>query len=153
MKEYKIEISRSQRNLDMDLPGNLVFGIPGKDGVGISSIVNNDDYTITFVLSDGSRYTTPSIRGEAGRGIVSVERTDGNGAAGTYDTYTITYTDNTTSNFKVYNGANCTGVGSAEGAVLYTVQELTEEQKEQARKNIGATAIKVSIKDGVLSIE
>lgn len=30
MKEYEIEITRSQRNLDMDLPGDLVFGVPGK---------------------------------------------------------------------------------------------------------------------------
>lgn len=37
--------------------------------------------------------------------------------------------------------------------VLYAPQTLDEEQKEQARKNIGATAINVSIKDGVLSIE
>ena len=130
-----------------------MFGIPGKDGVGISSIVYNDDCTITFVLSDGSRYTTPSIRGEAGRGIVSIERTDGNGAAGTYDTYTITYTDNTTFDFRVYNGANGTVVGSAENAVLYTAQELTEEQKAQARANIGATAVKVNLENGVLSIE
>lgn len=32
MKEYEIEISRSQRNLDMDLPGDLVFGVPGPQG-------------------------------------------------------------------------------------------------------------------------
>ena len=137
MKEYEIEISRSQRNLDMDLPGDLVFGVPGNEG----------------------------------RGIVSVIRTAGNGAPGTMDTYTITYSDNTTSTFTVYNGADgkngntpvrgvdyWTDEDKAEiirtmSAVLYTQQELTEEQKEQARKNIGATAINVSIKDGVLSIE
>ena len=32
MKEYEIEITRSQRNLDMDLPGELIFGIPGPKG-------------------------------------------------------------------------------------------------------------------------
>lgn len=32
MKEYDIEISRSQRNLDMDLPGQLIFGVPGPKG-------------------------------------------------------------------------------------------------------------------------
>ena len=47
-----------------------------------------------------------------GRGIISVIRTGGNGAAGTVDTYTITYSDDTTSVFNVYNGANGVGDGS-----------------------------------------
>lgn len=46
--------------------------------------------------------------GEDGRGIVSIARTSGNGAAGTTDTYTITYTDSTTSIISVYNGKNGT---------------------------------------------
>ena len=45
-----------------------------------------------------------SVAGEDGRGIVSIVRTSGDGSAGTTDTYTITYTDNTTSSFNVYNG-------------------------------------------------
>lgn len=48
-----------------------------------------------------------SIRGAAGKdgtGIASIARTSGNGAAGTTDTYTITYTDDTTSTYDVYNG-------------------------------------------------
>lgn len=48
-----------------------------------------------------------------GRGIVSVVRTGGNGAAGTTDEYTITYTDGTTSKFNIYNGANGVGDSSA----------------------------------------
>ena len=44
--------------------------------------------------------------GAAGRGIKSIARTSGNGAAGTVDTYTITYTDNTKSTYQVRNGAN-----------------------------------------------
>ena len=42
--------------------------------------------------------------GTDGRGIVSVIRTDGDGSAGTIDTYTITYTDDTTSTFTITNG-------------------------------------------------
>ena len=48
--------------------------------------------------------------GADGRGIVSIIRTDGDGSAGTIDTYTITYTDLTTSTFTVYNGKDG-GVG------------------------------------------
>lgn len=44
--------------------------------------------------------------GDPGRGIKSIARTSGNGAAGTVDTYTITYTDNTTGTFQVRNGSN-----------------------------------------------
>lgn len=42
--------------------------------------------------------------GPQGVGITSIDRTNGNGAAGTTDTYTITYSDNSKSTFKVYNG-------------------------------------------------
>lgn len=45
-------------------------------------------------------------KGDPGRGIKSIARTSGNGAAGTTDTYTITYTDDTTSTFTVRNGSN-----------------------------------------------
>ena len=44
--------------------------------------------------------------GQAGRGIVSIERTSGDGTPGTVDTYTITYSDNTTDTFVVANGSN-----------------------------------------------
>lgn len=44
--------------------------------------------------------------GADGRGITSITRTFGNGAAGTVDTYTITYTDGTKSTYQVRNGAN-----------------------------------------------
>lgn len=47
-----------------------------------------------------------SVAGEDGRGIVSIERTYGTGAAGTIDTYTITYSDETTSTFEVRNGSD-----------------------------------------------
>ena len=47
-----------------------------------------------------------SVAGEDGRGIVSIERTSGTGAAGTIDTYTITYSDETTSTFEVRNGSD-----------------------------------------------
>ena len=55
-------------------------------------------------------------KGDTGRGIVSIERTDGSGVAGTFDTYTITFTDDTTSTFKVYNGANGSGGGPGGGS-------------------------------------
>lgn len=38
----------------------------GQDGVGISDATLNADYTLTLTFTDGSSYTTPSIRGARG---------------------------------------------------------------------------------------
>jgi len=46
------------------------------------------------------------VPGDDGRGIINIVRTSGTGEAGTIDTYTIYYTDATTSTFSVKNGAN-----------------------------------------------
>lgn len=55
-------------------------------------------------------------RGPAGRSITSVIRTSGTGAPGTTDTYTITFSDDTTATFDVYNGADgSSGVASVNG--------------------------------------
>ena len=55
------------------------------------------------------------VDGDDGRSIASVLRTSGTGAPGSTDTYTITYTDATTSTFQVYNGANGAGAGDVVG--------------------------------------
>ena len=43
-----------------------VQGPRGASGNGISSAVLNSDYTLTLTFTDGTSYTTPSIRGEKG---------------------------------------------------------------------------------------
>ena len=52
----------------------------------------------------------PTVKGDAGT-ITSVTLTSGNHAAGTTDTYTITYNDGSTTTFTVYNGADGSGAG------------------------------------------
>lgn len=134
--------------------------------VGLS---NGTSKTFEYDIVDGTNGTngTNGTDGADGRGIVSIVRTAGTGAAGTTDTYTITYTDKTTSTFSVYNGQDGTGatvtvdselsdtstnpvqnrvikaaldnVQAADDYVKYTEQTLTEEQKAQARSNIGAS--------------
>ncbi len=45
-------------------------GVPGPTGAtgnGISSVVMNDDYTLSIWFTDGTIYTTPSIRGQQGQ--------------------------------------------------------------------------------------
>lgn len=47
---------------------NFAFTIPGgKDGVGISSITFNSDYTMTINLTNGQSYTSQSLRGAQGQ--------------------------------------------------------------------------------------
>ena len=152
------------------LTGNAVNKGQGKRAfvldVGLS---NGTSKTFEYDIVDGTNGTngTNGTDGADGRGIVSITRTAGTGAAGTTDTYTIKYTDKTTSTFSVYNGQDGTGtavtvdselsdtstnpvqnrvikaafdnVQAAGDYVKYTEQTLTEEQKAQARSNIGAS--------------
>lgn len=133
------------------------------------TLSNGTSQTFEYDIVDGTNGTngTNGTDGTDGRGIVSIVRTAGTGAAGTTDTYTITYTDKTTSTFSVYNGQDGTGaavtvdselsdtstnpvqnrvikaaldnVQAAGDYVKYTEQTLTEEQRAQARSNIGAS--------------
>lgn len=66
----------------------------------------NKSYVDSAIEAVSKLPGTPGADGEDGRGIVSVARTSGDGLAGTVDTYTITYTDGTTSTFTVRNGAD-----------------------------------------------
>ena len=44
----------------------MVPGLPGEQGVGITSISFNSDYTMTIILSNGETYTSMSLKGETG---------------------------------------------------------------------------------------
>jgi hypothetical protein len=59
------------------------------------------------------------------RGIMRIERTEGDGSPGTVDTYTIFYTDATETTYQVWNGANGTGGDGPEGSGTVTSVALT----------------------------
>jgi len=74
-------------------------GIQGETGTSISSVVLNQNYTLTVNFSDGTSYTTPtSIRGETGpqgiQGIQGIQGKTGNGIASIIrnQDYTLTIT-------------------------------------------------------------
>ncbi len=148
-------------------------GNDGEDGVGIQSVqqttTSSEDggtNVITVTLTNGAKATfsvkngnrgsagadgyTPQkdvdyFDGEDGRGIKTVARTSGTGAAGTTDTYTITYTDNTTSKFTVYNGKNGNNGADGVGVVNAYVNddgilciELDDGNEIQAGYVVGA---------------
>lgn len=67
------ELRGNIRNVTQKLTGNIKSmgakgdkGDKGDAGVGIVSTALNADYTLTITLSDGTTYTSPSIRGEKG---------------------------------------------------------------------------------------
>ena len=80
------------------LQGNQ--GETGATGNGIASTILNNDYTLTIQFTDGTSYTTPSIRGLTGaQGKQGEKGETGNGIASTVlnenYTLTITFTDGT----------------------------------------------------------
>lgn len=100
---------------------NGTDGTDGTDGVGISSITYKEEdqdgnYVYTVLLTDSRSYDITCPKGPQGAtgatGADGADGADGNGIAsitktgtsGLVDTYTITYTDGTTSTFTVTNG-------------------------------------------------
>lgn len=75
----------------------------------IANDVELDENNLLYLVRDGAKIgngiTLPftSGTGSDGRGITKIEKT---ATVGLIDTYTITYTDNTTSTFEVRNGAD-----------------------------------------------
>ena len=68
---------------------DVLDGTDGEDGRGIASAVLNSDYTLTLTYTDGTSYTTPSIRGAKGEDGLSPTATVTQTATGA----TITMTD------------------------------------------------------------
>lgn len=81
-----------------------IRGATGATGNGIVSAVLNADYTLTLTYDNGDSDTVGPIRGaqgETGNGIQSVYLT---GTHGAVKTYTILFTDGTTTTFDVTDG-------------------------------------------------
>ena len=71
--------------------------------------------------------------------IVSVERTNGNGAPGTVDTYTITLRSGDTYNFEVTNGSNYDaspkGVYSTFDYLIMFFENLLQDKKNELKNS------------------
>ena len=97
---------------------------------GIKSITLNDDYTLTFIMSDDTEVKTTSVRGATGakgdkgtdgRAITSVAKIS---TSGLVDTYKISFSDNTSTNFTVTNGSSIKSIaktGTSGLTDIYTV--------------------------------
>lgn len=133
-------------------------GEPGvSPTVSVSTITGGHRITLTDKEGTKTVDVMDGSDGDPGRGITSVKRTSGTGAAGTMDIYTITYSDNTTSTFSVYNGADgknytlteadkneiaqqAAGLVDVDVVVKSTEQTFTDDEKAQVRTNIGAAS-------------
>lgn len=122
-------------------------GTPGKDGtsptVAVSTITGGHRITITDENGSKTVDVMDGGKGDTGRGIKTIARTSGNGAAGTTDTYTITYTDNTTSTFTVYNGKDGTNGTSV------TVSNVSESSASGGTNTVTfSDGKKLNVKNG-----
>lgn len=92
-------------------------GDQGEQGVGIASTVLNQDYTLTITLTDGTSYTTSSIRGATGQ--TGATGATGNGIQSAVlnsdYTLTLTFTDGTS-----YTTTSIRGATGATGATGQT---------------------------------
>jgi hypothetical protein len=93
-------------------------GFVGNEAAWLASLVGPQGPQGIQGIQGATGATGP--QGPQGISIVSVIRTSGNGAPGTTDTYTITYSDSSTSTFQVYNGADGAGSGDMSKAVYDT---------------------------------
>ena len=91
------------------------------------------DYSGKFVDGNGLKQFSEEIKkhisgtdgsGSNGRGIASITKT---ATSGLIDTYTITYTDNTTSEYTVTNGASVsTATVNSNGELVITLTDDTQ---------------------------
>ena len=77
-----------------------IQGEPGLDGNTPIITIKDGNW---WIDGEDTGVSLSGAKGEAGKGVVSIEKT---ATAGLVDTYTITYTDGTTANFTVTNGSN-----------------------------------------------
>lgn len=61
-----VSVTTESDHKNMSFAFHNLKGVQGDTGVGISSVVLNADYTLTITLTNGTSYTTSSIRGEVG---------------------------------------------------------------------------------------
>lgn len=89
--------------LALDVGGNTVWKT-GSAGTGSKSITDctiNADGHLIITYSDSTTQDCGKVVGANGRGIVDIKLWAANGS---FNTYQITYTDETTSTFNVYRG-------------------------------------------------
>lgn len=138
--DITIDLSDYQKKTDntLETKSKTVVGAINEINELYGDIANED-----LIIKDGKLYikqsdgtlkgtgvTLPSTSGSGsdGRGISNIEKTS---TVGLVDTYTITYTDNTTSTFEVKNGADASDT-LVTTDIVDSVLELTTDKYQSA---------------------
>lgn len=115
--------------------------------VGNDIVFTKDDATTVTLINGKTILTGPQgdkgDTGDAGRGIVSIEKTN---TVGLVDTYTITYTDSTTSTFDVTNGED--GIDGKSFTPKGAYSALTEYVANDVVSYLGSTWIALQTTTG-----
>lgn len=102
-------------------PANtLAIGTVTKGTEAAATITGSaPNQTLNLVLPKGDTggIGDPGPKGDPGNGIASISLKSGSHAPGTTDTYEITFTDGTTFDFLVYNGADGAGSGDMKASI------------------------------------
>lgn len=86
MLRSSLVVNDSSETTERELEILFAKYVKGDTGNGIASIIMNDDYTLTFTMTDGTSYTTASVRGESGAdGLTPHIGENGNWWIGTTD--------------------------------------------------------------------
>ena len=119
-----------------------ITSIEGGNRITFSYTLDNGTVkTSTLDVMNGSDGKTPEknidyFDGVDGKGIFNIKKTSTNGLV---DTYTITYTDKSTSTFKVTNGADGSNSEISEEQVVNIVTTYMEENAESFKGEPGST--------------
>ena len=92
------------------------------DNLDITATKEGTTVTITITRKDGSQQVVELEDGKDGVGIKSITKT---GTSGLVDTYTITYTDDSTSTFQVTNGRGIVSIEKTDTNVLTDTYTIT----------------------------
>lgn len=108
-------------------------GVDGKDGEkgDKGDPFTYADFTPEQLAALVGPQGEPGEAGATGNGIASIERTEGNGAPGTTDTYTVTMTNESTATFTVYNGKDGkdgeSGSGGGSGGLVPVIDIIVHD--------------------------
>ena len=126
LEEYLIQLNEAIEAVEAGTVGaDGADGADGQDGIGIASITDNGDGTLTIALTDGTTVITGDLTGPAGAdgadgadgapGAPGLDGQDGNGIAFVTEngdgTFTLVFTDGT-----AFTTADFTGPAGANGA-------------------------------------
>lgn len=108
-----------------------------------SGVEQAENARVYIKATDGTWHYLADLSGMQGVGVASFEKTDGNHAAGTLDTYTLTLTDGRQTTVEVYNGRDGEGSGDM-SSEIYDPQKKAQDVYKYADDKAAEAATAVN---------